>query len=469
MGANIQMLADGDAEKLHRASLRIVSKVGMVLEEPGLCNLLRNKGHEVDGTTGVVRFPPETVEAALRAARRELTLASHGGDPLPLRPGACHPATYGNALNVLDYGASSPRSSTLADLERLVRLGDALDEVSIVCPACWPQDQPAALQDLLTVAATLSHSAKHTLAAPQTPVEAEIWYELSQIADRAAAAHPGPSLSFVVSSTSPLQLDGRTARVLRYAAERSIPLKLSPCPIAGATSPLTIAGTLVQANAENLWMLTLVQLLNEGAPVVLGGAAGPMDMRGGNLSYGCPERHLMLGANIELARFYGLPHNAPAGSVDAGSPDIQAGAEKMLTWMARLLNGVNLGIVFGSLLTGSTVSAEQMVIDADLWRSAQRVLRGFAVDEETMAVEAIRRVGPGGDFLMDDHTLRFMRRDEYYLSPLANRAGAEGQGMLERAHGRVEALLAEHQSPVDPAIVTQIDDYRRRRASQAAG
>lgn len=171
----------------------------------------------------------------------------------------------------------------------------------------------------------------------------------------------------------------------------------------------------------------------------------------------------MLGANIELARFYGLPHNCPAGSVDSGLPDVQSGAEKMLTWIMRLLGGITLGIGLGSLLTGSTVSLEQMVIDADLLNCARRVLRGFQVDEKTMAEDAIARVGPGGDFLLDEHTLRWMRSDEYYLSPLANRQGPSGHTMLERAHQRVEELLDNYTPSVSQEVVAEIEAYVRER------
>lgn len=463
MRFDFQMLDPADFEHIHRASLRVVSEVGMALEDEGLRRFLQGQGIPVDETRRVVRFPRQVVEHALAAAPREVSLWSHQGDELPLKSGYLHPATYANALNVLDYGAAAPRSSTRADLARFVCLGDALSEVHIVCPVCWACDMPEATQALHSAAATMTNSAKHTEVAPQDLAEAQIWTDLVAIADRNLDSHPGPTLSFVVSSTSPLQLDANTAQVLRYGAERGIPLILSPCPIAGASSPFTIAGTLVQSNAENLWLLTLAQLINEGTPVILGGAAGPMDMRSGNLSYGCPERHLMLGANIELARFYSLPHNSPAGTVDAGLPDVQSGAAKMLTWIMRLLNGINLGIGIGSLLTGSTVSLEQMVIDADLLQCAQRVLRGFQVNEETMAEEAIARVGPGGDFLMDEHTLRWMRSDEYYLSPLANRRGTSGQTMLEKAHERVEALLGDHTPSVSSAVVAEIEAYMRER------
>lgn len=452
-----------EAEQIHEASLRVVSEVGMVLRDEDLLRYLQRQGISVDETRSLVRFPRQVVEQALAAAPREVSLWSHHGEELPLKKGYLHPGTYSHALNVLDYGASVPRSSTQADLVRFVRLGDALPEVHIVGPVCWAHDLPEAIQALHAAAATVANSAKHTQAAPQSLAEAQIWTDLAAIADQNLESCPGSTLSFVVSSTSPLQLDANTAQVLRYGAERGIPLILSPCPIAGATSPFTIAGTLVQSNAENLWLLTVAQFVREGTPVILGGAAGPMDMRSGNLSYGCPERHLMLGANIELAQFYGLPHNCPAGSVDSGLPDVQSGAEKMLTWVMRLLGGITLGIGFGSLLTGSTVSLEQMVIDADLLNCARRVLHGFQVNEKTMAEEIIARVGPGGDFLLDPHTLRCMRSDEYYLSPLANRQGSSGPTMLERAHQRVEELLASHTPSVSEAVVAEIEAYVRER------
>jgi trimethylamine--corrinoid protein Co-methyltransferase len=463
MHVDFQMLDPKDAEQIHQAAIQVVSQVGMVLEDEELFQFMQRQRIPADETSRVVRFPRQVVEQALASAPRQVSLWSHQGDELPLQLGHLHPSTYSNALNVLDYAADAPRSSTLDDLVRLVRLGDALSEIKIVGPVCWAQDMPPLVQDLHSAAATITNSAKHANVAPQDLKEAQIWADLATIADQDLDPHPGSTLSFVTSSTSPLQLDGNTAQVLRYGAERSIPLILAPCPIAGAASPFTIAGTLVQAHAENLWLLTLAQLINEGTPVILGGAAGPMDMRSGNLSYGCPERHLMLGASIELARFYGLPHHSPAGTVDAGSPDVQSGAEKMRTWVMRLLNGITLGIGVGSLLTGSTVSLEQMVIDVDLLQLAQRVLRGFRVDEETLAVDAIARVGPGGDFMMDKHTLRAMRSDEYYLSPLANREGRLGQTMLDRAHERVEALLAAHTPPVSPSVVAEVESYVKER------
>lgn len=462
MQVDFRVLDPGDAERIHEAALHVVSEVGMALRDRGLQGLLQTHGISVDETSDVIRFPTGLVRQALAAAPGEVTLHSHEGDELPLTAGRTYVSTYANALNVLDYGADEPRRSTLDDLVGFVRLGDAMPEVSIVAPVCWARDKPAAVQDLHSAAGTLTSSTKHTNVGPHDLKEARIWTDLASIAKRRQDL-PNSTLSFVTSSTSPLQLDANTAQVLRYGAERSIPLILAPCPIAGASSPLTIAGTLVQATAENLWLLTLAQLVNEGTPVILGGAAGPMDMRSGSLSYGCPERHLMLGANMEMARFYSLPHHSPSGTVDAGGPDIQSGAEKTLTWTMRLLSDITLGIGIGSLLTGSTVSLEQMVIDADLLRMAQRVFRGFDVNEDTLALDVISSVGPGGSFLTEPHTVRWARSQEYYHSPLVNREGSEADTMLQKAHDRVQALLSEHVPSVDEHTIAEIGEYVGQR------
>ncbi len=462
MEFHFRFLSEGDIERIHENSLRVLNEIGMSLRDDEICRFLKKQGISVEGN--LVRFPPEAVEEALKVAPRDFSLYSHDGQELPLKPGYVHPSTYTNALNVWDYGARSLRPSTKEDLEKFVLLGDALPEVHIVAPACWARDMPEATQGLHSAATVLANATKHTNAAPQNRAEAKIWADLVSIADGELEPKVWPTIHFAVSPTSPLQLDSDTAQTLRYGAERDIPLVVASCPMAGATSPYTITGTLIQANAENLFLLTLAQLIHEGAPVIVGGAAGAVDLRTGGLSYGCPERHIMLGANIELARYYGLPHHSPAGSVDAIQPDIQSGAEKMLTWVSRLLEDINLGIAFGSLSTGSAVSLEQMVIDADTLESARRLFRGAQVNEETIGFEAMKRVGPGGNYLMDEHTLRWMRSQEYYQSSLVNREGTQGLSMLERAHAWVEEILRQHRPQVSERVKGEIQAYVQEKA-----
>jgi trimethylamine--corrinoid protein Co-methyltransferase len=259
---------------------------------------------------------------------------------------------------------------------------------------------------------------------------------------------------FVVSPTSPLQIDPETCQVLQHGVSHGVPLLISPCAMAGATSPLTMAGTAVQTHAEFLGMMVIAELLGEGSPVIYGGSAGPMDLRVGALSYGASERNTMLCANIDIADFLGLPHFSSAGTVDSALPDFQAGVSKALTWLTRLMKGTILGIWFGSLLTGTTVAPEQIVLDADLYRSVRSMLAGMSLDDGRMGYEAICRVGPGGSFLMDEHTLAWMRSGEYHASPVVNHEGEHGRSTVDRAHEQVQAILAGHH----PSVAEKVAD-----------
>ena len=462
MEVEFRILKEEDVESIHSHSLRLLGEVGVQVDSEELCHFLQREGLPVH--EGLVKLPAEEVEAALKAAPREFSLYGRNGEELPLRPGHLHPMTYANALRVLDYNASSLRTATKQDLINFICLGAALPEVKIVCPVCWPQDTPENLQALHAVSTLMSNTTKHNRGSPHNLEEVQIWVELAQIASGNDDLSQRPTVHFGISPTSPLQLDADTGQVLLYLAAKGMPFCVTSCPMAGATSPFTLAGTLMQANAEHLFLLTVAQLVREGTPVIIGGAAGLMDMRTGGLSYGCPERHLILGANIEIANHYGLPHHSPSGSVDAWWPDVQCGAEKMLTWVTRLLKGTVLGMALGSLHTGAAVSLEQMVIDADLLKTAQRLFQGLRVNEDTLALEALRRVGPGGDFLMDEHTLRWMRSGEHYYSDLVNRQGAQGADMVERAHEKVQRTLQEHQAEVPDDVVEEIQRYVSKRS-----
>jgi trimethylamine--corrinoid protein Co-methyltransferase len=186
-----------------------------------------------------------------------------------------------------------------------------------------------------------------------------------------------------------------------------------------------------------------------------------MDLSIGALSYGAPERNTMLCANLDIANHFGLPGFASAGTVDSAYPDFQAGQAKALAWVTRLMKGTALGIWFGSLLTGSAVAPEQIVLDADVYRAVLSMLKGITLDEDRLAYEAIRRVGPGGNYMADEHTLAWMRGDEYYVSPLVNHAGEAGKDMLDQAHERVGAILANRRPSVSDQVVADLQNLLR--------
>ena len=426
----------------------------MKIYDAEICTMLAREGLPVDEQS-LVRFPSEVVRQALASSPSSFSLFDHHGQEIPFRSGNPLPAVYSNAVKIWDWTNNEVRPSRREDLVRCVRLADAIPEIRVACPVCLPNElpQPSQMPNAITI--LLQNCSKLTEAAPHDLEEARYWTDAVAVADQKISV--GPTLMFTVSPTSPLQIDPGTCQVMKHGAKHGVPLLISPCPMAGATSPFTMAGTTVQSHSEFLGMLVVTQLLREGLPVVYGGSAGPMDLKVGSLSYGAPERNTMLCANIDIADYFGLPHFSSAGSVDSVSPDFQTGQSKALAWLTRLMKGTSLGIWFGSLLTGSTVAPEQIVLDADLFRSVRSMLKGMELDDDHLGFEAIERVGPGGNHMMDEHTLRWMRSDEYYASPVVNNEGEHGRSILDRAHEQVESILRDCQPSVSPDVVTDLE------------
>lgn len=464
----MQVLKPEDLERIHGEALKVLSRVGVEVHNEELCRLLRRQGISVEDRR--VRLPMEVVGTALQTTPRGFSLYDRRGSELPLKRGRSYFMNYGNSTNVSDYGAKGLRPSSRQDVMNWGRLGDALSEIDIANGGCYARDVPEPLQPLHTVAAVISNTTKHNSSSPLNLQEAEIWAELDEIA-RGKQGQPGVNSGF--GMTSPLQLDKDSAEVLLYVVRKKIPANVTSCPITGASSPSTLIGSQVLQTAEMLFLLTVAQLVSEGAPLMWGGGGGILDMRTGVMSYGAVERRLNIAAGAQQAAFYRLPHMGGSLTIDPWQPDVQAGAEKMMAMLTALLqSSLPWGFVWGSaggVAAGQAVSFEQMVIDVDLLKMAQRFLRGMNTDEEAWALDVIERVGPGGNYMLDEHTLRWMRTEEIYYSDIVNRQGERGQSMLERAHAKVERILAEHEPSVSEDAVQEIERYVEDRTRLILG
>jgi trimethylamine--corrinoid protein Co-methyltransferase len=258
---------------------------------------------------------------------------------------------------------------------------------------------------------------------------------------------------------SPLHLDTSVTDILLEWCTHGLPVVLSSAPMAGSTSPVTLAGALVQLNAEQLSGVVLTQLVQAGAPVLAGYIPGVADMRSGGYLGGAIEFGMMQAAAAQMAHFYGVPIYGSGGMSDSKVPDAQAGYEKMATLLLAAMGGCNyIHHALGMVTNMNAVSLEQMVIDDDIVGMVMRVLRGIVSTDDMLAVEAIDRVGPGGHYLMDAHTLHFMRSELFHpeLADRQIRASWEAAGkrdIRDRALARVEKLLREHEPPGVPQEV----------------
>jgi len=231
------------------------------------------------------------------------------------------------------------------------------------------------------------------------------------------------------------------------SAEVGIPVCFNSSAVAGATGPTTLAGNIVQMNAEMLAALTIIQLHRPGALVVYAAHPMVMDMKTGMSSISVGEVGLMSAACIEIGRHYGLPTSSNGIATDSCSPDPMAIIEKWACGYPPLMAGANVNAGAGSLTCVGTVSLEQMVIDDDLYGHMFRHMQGIRLNEDTLAFNVINKVGAGGAYIMEEHTLTHFR-DEYYYSPLANRMSgpaweaAGSKDVVERAAAKVQDILA---------------------------
>jgi len=462
----VSLLADRDCARIHDSALRLLQSVGVHVANDEACHILRRAGARVD-EGGVVRVPPQLVQEALSAAPRKVELAGEGYR-------FCLPSDYTHYASRVKYPrqqAYPPTTDhvpTRQDIVNNCRLANALPLVKAV----FVLDGPTADFDeranwLLTPATVLSNSPKHVISPSIHLRSAQYWAEMAEAASDSGDLKREPRLTIMVSPHGPLRLDSDTADVMLFAVRRGIPVSILPIPMAGVTSPVTLAGTLAVGAAEALFMITLAQVVSTGAPALYAGDALTFNMRTGAVSLGDPEAALFFSAEMAMAHFYGLPSYLGTGFTDSYYPDVQAGAEKALTVFVSLASGADLVTVGGALGAATIVSCEQIVIDHDIFEAAQRVTREIEVNEDTLALEVIEEIGHrGGEYLSHPHTLRWLRTGERYFGGTFDRAPGmdESRAMLQAAHRRVEEIL--ERSPggeVSPAAIERVRSYVREQ------
>jgi trimethylamine--corrinoid protein Co-methyltransferase len=440
----------------------------VVLEQTGLevmpseCReIFRQGGARVDEANNRVFIPRELVEQALARTPQEVVLC--GRDPrrdLVLGGNRVYMGTGGAAVKVLDLDSRKARESTLADVARIGRLVDALDNIHFYLRACVARDLPLHLLDSNTYYAAITNTTKHvTVNCFSVASVREVVEMAAIIAGSRQALRERPILSITNCwIVSPLRYAPETVEVLTEVVRQDIPVFLSSAPQAGATSPAALAGTLVQINAEELSGVVYTQLVKPGAPIVLGYVPSVADLRTGNFVGGAAEFGLMNAAVAQLGQFYNLPVYNSSGLADSKIPDIQAGYEKGLTGLATALAGSNyIHHSAGFLESLLTVAYEQYVIDDDINGSIMRMVRGIEVTPETLSVALIDQVCRGeGHYLGTQQSLALMNT-EYYYPHTGDRRRREdweadgGLDMWERARRKARQLLDTHHPQPIPA------------------
>jgi len=450
---SLSVLSADDVRAIHEASLRVLGETGVAMPlAPERQTQARELGLLVDSETGRVRFPPALVAEAIDRAPSSYTLcARNPQDDVLIDGRQSHLALDGNAVQLIDLETGELRSSTRPDLERAVRLADALAQISILCPALSAADCAPHMQPIIETGALLTGSGKHALAMTVVdPVSAEAAVEMAaEIAGGPEALRERPILSGFQCSISPLSYDAKSLQAAFVFAAAGLPTGFVNMAIACATGPATLAGNVVLTNAEVLAGIALLQLFYPGTPTFYGSCNTVMELRRGGVTGGGPEDALLQAACIEMARSYHLPSCVGTFATGAKALDWQAGVENALSGLVSLLAGADIVYGAGLLQAAKVFSFEQLLLDCEIFDMLRHLSAGIPVDQESLALEIIEAVGPGGHFMEQEHTRMHMR--EIWQPELLDRMPLEAwrkagrPTALGRARARAREILAAHQ------------------------
>ena len=467
-GRKLDLLSAKQVDQIHETSLRILNEVGVLVSDAHFRGILAQAGAAIDKDRLVVRMQPDVVDELVSKAPSEFLLA--GRDPkhdLLIGNRRVHLGTGGAAVRVLDLADERLRPSTLRDQHSLARLVENLENVHFFqCPvAC--NDVPKEDVTVNSFYAALSGTTKSVQEAATGPDAVSSVIDMaSLIAGGPAALRDRSFISFVASCMiSPLKLDCGVAKCLERMLEAGIPVALSCAPVTGMSAPATLADLLTLGHAEQLFGISLSQAIAPGSRVLYGIVPGVANMWNMAFLSGAIEGAMMNAAAVLLARRVKVPIYSDAGGADAKLPDVQAGYEKGLSILqVALAGGDYIHHSAGMLDSLMTVAYEQFVIDNDINGMAIRVLEGISVNDDTLAFEVIRNVGPGGMFLTQEHTRGYARSSEFYVPiGLNRRALQSGEESLElRQHARhVARQFLDRDGP--PLIPPSIDAEIRKR------
>jgi trimethylamine--corrinoid protein Co-methyltransferase len=340
----------------------------------------------------------------------------------------------------------------LQDCRQIPRLVDALENVHFIVLPVYPNDLERDVVDVNRFYAGLSNSSKHIMGGMYTMQGAMDVIRMGEIiAGGPQALRERPILSFITLIISPLTVDKQYGDIMIEVARKGIPIAVPSEPQTGSTSPVTLAGNLTMFAADTLTGVTLTQLANPGTPVLCGYVGTITDMRSMGYLSGAVEAGLLNCGAAQLAQSWGIPFYATAGMSDSKLIDAQAGYESAMTTLMAALSGANyIHDAAGLMEFAMVASYEKYVVDNEIIGMAMRAVHGIQVTPETIGAEVIQAVGPGGHFLTEDHTMRYLRSEFFFplISDREPRENWEAQGASntrQRARQRAQELLDSHQ------------------------
>lgn len=458
-------------ERIHDRSLKLLEKVGVEVHHEKTLKRLARAGASAVSDSGRVRLPRKMVEECIDVSPKEFRLAAKNPMydlTLPHPNGEFYTRCATGPRDYVTPKTNQYREVRLSDVETWVRLVDALENIDF-CASPSVEDMPLETRDLHALKAMMENTEKHIWVQPFSE------NSLPYIAEMACALAGGkselkerPIISMTVGATAPLAYKSMDVEGMKVAGEYGIPLHLYSLPSCGGTAPITVAGVVLLSNVELLAGTVITQVLNPGTPVIHLGLKFSLDMITGMTLQTNVETMLAAATHAEFVNEqYGIPYHTYGSGSDALFPDGQSMAERTFLGLLVALGGADILGGAGQLECASAISLPQLVLDNDLFSMIRKVRRGIQFDDENLGWTAISEVGPGGQFLDHDHTLRHCREITYPRTfnrmAKSDLESAGPRDVVENATTVVDNLLKSHRTaPLPQEISDELNTILKR-------
>jgi trimethylamine--corrinoid protein Co-methyltransferase len=462
-----EVLTDDEIESIYFSALRVLYETGVRVYEPEGVDLAHDGGAIVEDTTddsSLVKIPPWMVDQALATLPRKVVVV--GPDRkhrMELYKDQVYFGAGSDTPFTLDPDTGERRRATYEDVKNFARLAQSLPNLDFHMSLGIVQDVAVGTYDRWQYLAMLEGTNKpiNITAVDLDGLNDQL--EMAKIRVGGSEAwRKGPIFSLYIEPVSPLSHSEEVVQKLLFSCDHDIPFVYTPCPLAGATSPTTLAGTAVQALTESLFGIVLSQLRKPGSSLIIGGLMSNMDMRTTVYCYGSPEMALLSAAYTQITKWLGVPMYETAGCSDAKLFDEQAAMEAAMNIATAALSGGNMIHDVGYLEQGLTSSPSMMVAADEIIDMVKRIMRGFTVTDDELAVQVMEDVGPGGHYLEHDHTYQRFKH-EIWRPSLIDRQNWESwtatgsQSHGQRVGDRVREILATEQEPLlDEAMFKEL-------------
>jgi len=469
---NFQSLSEEERSRIYYSALEVLESTGVKIYDEESREIFEENGCWVEDE--LVKIPIGLADWAVNTAPSKILLYDRDGNKALNISG--NNTYYGpgpsNTYHRDPY-TGERRRPVLSDTENVGRVCDALPNIDFVMDLGTPTQVTDTIADVYAFERMIKNTKKPVI---HWGFDTDQYQDIIDIASVVRGGleelQKKPFMFLYCEPTSPLLHSREAIAKVVFAARNKIPIVYTPCVISGGTTPATLAGTIVQGICESITGIVLSQLVRKGTPIIMGGVYGIMDMNTTVFSYGSPEFYALQAGVAQVAHYMGVPIFGTGGCTDSHTTDEQAAAEAAMSIMTAAQAGANMVHDCGYLESGETGSLEQLVLDDEIIGMVKRFTRGIEVTDETLAVDVVDDVGPGGHFLGEDHTMRHFK-DETWFPTLINRMRYEewknttGESrMEERVKDKLHKILDEHEVEGLPEDVNKEIDKILEKAEE---